>query len=246
MIQVSDTPFPPGTVGYITSGNARYEDFFVALETTQVPRGTALSRNSSYNAAENRNTLIPSMEGEWLWFLDDDHVWESSALLRLLKHNVDIVVPIYSKRFYPFEPTIFKRFSPPAQSVLYTWEELSEMRGLIPIEAAGCGGMLVRKRVLEAMDEPHFRVGTGNGPEFAHLKPDLMLEDQGFCYRARQAGFKIYCDLDVSFGHLRQAVLVPRRQLDGNFNVFADLSNMEERFSVWLLNSEKKLIQIAK
>jgi hypothetical protein len=235
MIQVPNSSLPPGTIGYITSGSARYEDFYVALETTQVPQGTALSRNSSYNAAENRNTLIPGIEGDWIWFLDDDHVWESSALMRLLKHDVDIVVPIYCKRYNPFQPTIFKQFRPPNQSVLYTWQELSELRGLIPIEASGCGGMLVKKHVLDALEPPHFRVGAGNGPEFADLKPDLMLEDQGFCWRARQAGFKIHCDLNVSFGHIRQSVLVPKRKLDGNFGVFADLSAVDERFSVWLL-----------
>jgi hypothetical protein len=235
MIQVSGCPYPAGTVGYITAdGPPRYQGFADSLEMTHVPLGTALVRAGNYNAAHNRNELLRGAEGEWVWLLDDDHAWEPSALMRLLKHDVDIVVPLYSRRYAPFKPVIYKHYRPPRQCKLYEWAELSNEKGLIEVEAAGAGGMLIKKQVIHKMAPQVFRVGAYNGPEFLGMEPDSLNEDVGFCFRARELGFKIYCDLDVSFGHARPCFVVPSRVEDGSFSVYVNLDSPSERFSMWL------------
>jgi hypothetical protein len=98
--------------------------------------------------------------------------------------------------------------------------------------------MLVKRRALEKMEQPYFRVGASNGPEFDFVEKDYMLEDQGFCYRAIKAGLKVYCDLNVSIAHIRESMLVAQRQPDGAFSVYNDLSGAADRFSIWLFKGQ--------
>jgi hypothetical protein len=169
---------------------------------TRVPKGTALFKATGYNAAHNRNQIIDEFEGEWLWLLDCDHAWEPDALMRLLDRNVDAVLPLYCRRYAPFDPVVYKRCEPEKNGLqLYSWPEISAMRGCEEIAASGAGGLLIRKHVLDGMEKPHFRVGLGNGPEWERADKDGMHEDTGFGWRLRRAGFKLHVDTEVSFGH---------------------------------------------
>jgi len=221
---------PPGTVGYIQANRPRFQGFFDSLEKMVVPGGTALERASNYNAAHNRNELIEGIEGEWIFFLDDDHVWEEDALLRLLDREVDIVTALYCRRYAPFAPTVFKEIGK-----LYTWQGLSEESGLLEIAACGAGALLVRRKVLEKMARPWFRVGGGG---------DEINEDINFCIAAREVGFKVHVDLDVQVAHLPdEALLIPMRQPNDAFNIVAKIREAQ----VWLLQEQerKKLVHLA-
>jgi len=236
MIQVK-SKHKPGTVGYIMGDRPRCQQFYDCIEQLMVPEGTALMKATGYNAAHNRNQIIEGMEGDWVWFLDDDHGWEPDALLRLLDSNVDAVVPLYCRRYAPFEPVIYKSFDPSKYNVseLYSWPEISNMRGCEPIAASGAGGLLVRRHVLEKMESPHFRVGHGNGPEWHILTDsDGMHEDTGFCWRLKKSGFELFVNVDVQIGHLTDTVLIPSRQSNGSFSVFANINNCK----VWLFKGE--------
>jgi cellulose synthase/poly-beta-1,6-N-acetylglucosamine synthase-like glycosyltransferase len=238
MIEV-DSPFPPGEIGYIYADNP--PDFFYdSLNMTLVPKGTQLSKATGYNAAHNRNQIVDQMDGDWIWLLDCDHAWEPDALMRLLKRDVDAVLPLYSRRYAPFDPVVYKRFDPAndKSSELYTWAELSSETGLLSIAASGAGGLLVKRSALTKMEPPYFRVGEGNGPEWKNLlDKDGLHEDTGFGWRLRRAGCELFVDLDVSFGHPPVgAMLVPMRQQDGSFSVVANIGNHK----VWLFKGEKQ------
>lgn len=243
MLQVK-SKYPAGTVGYIQANRPRFQRFFDSIESMVVPVGTALERASNYNAAHNRNELIDGMEGEWIWFMDDDHAFQDDTLMKLLDRDVDIIVPLYCRRYDPFEPVVFKKADPIKREFeLYSWQELAEMKGMIEVAASGAGGLLVRKRVLQALERPYFRVGASHCHGWA-LEKDVIGEDTGFCWAAQQAGFKIYCDLDVAIAHIPDEVLlVPMRQANGAFNIMADIGNRR----TWLLPEQKtkRLIQVA-
>ena len=65
---------------------------------------------------------------------------------------------------------------------------LSLAKGDAAVRAGTSGGMLIRRRVLEGMERPYFAA------ELSH--------DVDFCVKAREAGFEVYCDLDLPMAHI--------------------------------------------
>jgi hypothetical protein len=142
------------------------------------------------------------MHGEWIWFIDDDHVWDSKILFALLEHNVDIVGPLYVMRYYPFPPNIFTGQDGQGGYRTASWMELKHQRGLISVTAMGASGLLIRKPVFETLSDPWFEVGK--------VHPEGLYEDAWFCKKARDAGFSIHADMDSSLGHISTSVLWPK------------------------------------
>ena len=159
------------------------------------------------------------MVGEWIWIMGDDHILSPDTLIRLLDHNVDVVVPICVRRRPPFIPVIFKEAhadTPKGQFPPWNWHELPD-HGLMEIHAAGTAGMLIRKRVLEAFDDPWFEVGKAGA--------DQLNEDTHFCGKLQRAGFKIHADLDTYIGHITPTCLWPARTATGEWTVSLDLGS---------------------
>jgi len=73
--------------------------------------------------------------------------------------------------------------------------------GLVEIHAAGSAGMLVRERVLAALDDPWFAPGPG---------AEGLNEDLEFCRKVRAAGFQIWCDPGALLGHIAIHSVWPR------------------------------------
>jgi len=205
----------PGTIGVLALENSRYSLFNVSLDRVKRPEGTRTLWSVSNNIVGTettdhgyslssmgdsvinaQNALVKGMTGDWLWILGDDHQWGEDALLNLLAHDVDIVCASNVMRRGPFDPLIFsmdgKRLS---------WLDLSGLSGLISVAACGNAGMLIRRRVFEAIPQPWFEWGPEGSP--------YQGSDLAFCWKARQAGFKVYVDLDTRFGHMAIATFIP-------------------------------------
>jgi len=109
---------------------------------------------------------------------------------------------------------------------LNAWDDFSGKMGLIETGATGFGAVLVRKKVLKAMEEkfgmPYFRVGKYDNTwvDEAFVK-DEMQEDLSFCWAARKCGFKVYIDLDLAVGHMTEVKLAPLRDKDGRLRVIS-------------------------
>jgi hypothetical protein len=156
----------------------------------------------------------------WVWFIDDDHIFAHSTLLRLLRHNVDIVVPLVVGRHPPHLPLLFSHFEVRSDM---TDDELVaacrvahasgsgldlkfQDRGLVEMGRAATAGMLISAHVLRALPDPWFEFGRLGTTEPAG-------EDTWFCLCARRAGFRVWCDLDTPIGHLMTAALWPSPDL---------------------------------
>jgi GT2 family glycosyltransferase len=68
-------------------------------------------------------------------------------------------------------------------------------KGLIEIQGVGMACTLIKRKVLETVQKPYFF------PE-----PNIG-EDLSFCIRAREAGYKIYCDTNLICGHVGNFVV---------------------------------------
>ncbi len=145
------------------------------------------------------NQVCRNYQGDWVWFMGDDHTFAPDMLQRLLDRDVDVVVPLCLKRTPPFHPVVYA-----GQNELgeYYVGELPTS-GITEIYAAGSAGMLVRRHVLEAIADPWFESHGG------------MNEDLTFCAKVRDAGFRIWCDLDCTLGHISNYTVWPVVREDG-------------------------------
>jgi hypothetical protein len=205
----SGQDFPVGTVGVPCSDLARYHLFTNSLMQLRVPDGTHFSFHHSASIIQNLNQIVGAMEpeSEWLWVMGDDHVFAADTLMRLLAWDVDIVAPLCARRAAPFNLVAFTEqmgldeFGRPMYRTL-EYDDLPEERGLMPIHAAGSAGMLVKRRVLDALGEPWFTNSDGFTTN----------EDVEFCRRAREAGFEIHLDTTLAIGHIGVVTIIPARR----------------------------------
>jgi hypothetical protein len=192
----------PGTVAVPMAEIGRYAAFTMSLCGTLQPPGCHLSIMASASVTENLNSSIRTMpdESEWMWIVGDDHTWANDCLMQMLyildeADHVDILVPLVLKRSPPFQPVVFHRDDsltdpriPGSEDMPtyrpYHWDELPAS-GLFEIEAAGSAGMLIRRYVLETLDEPWF-----------HSTGGVILNEDV------DAGFRLFATADIVMGHL--------------------------------------------
>lgn len=199
MQQRRNTDYPPGTVALASGMQPRYYEFEDSLDKLQVPEGTVFNRRRSCDIVFNFNNAVRKMQGDWCWFLGDDHAFAPDILFKFLDYNVDVVVPIAPCKVFPFAPCVIH--APEDGSIynedmpLYTWEELSG-HGLFALpkgDFIGQAGMLVKKKVLDAIGDPWFKGGK--------INPGRMAEDLWFCHEIQELGFTVWIDQDTIFDH---------------------------------------------
>ena len=152
-------------------------------------------------------------EDQWVFIMDDDHTFAPELLVQLLDRDVDIVVPLYNQRTPPFAPVAYKQETPDGRFVIYDWPDLEGRDGLLPVASAGKAGVLLRRRVIEALHDPWFEWNKQIG------------EDHYFFAKARAAGFTVHVDLDARMGHCTPVQITPYRSPEGLWCAEVDLKN---------------------
>lgn len=137
-----------------------------------------------------------------LW-LDTDMVFPDFVVHSLLKRNVDFVAANYSTRRLPYQPVTYKDTHKDEPGVkaerCFT---APDSTGMEEVEATGFGCVLMRVSMGATMKQPLFTTEhDGTGKQWRG-------EDITFCLAARDAGFKIWIDHDVSqhVGHAGRIV----------------------------------------
>lgn len=201
-----------GTVGVVSGETTRFADFSIALLHLLRPDGTKLRWAKGGDIVRNCNQLVASTEGDWLWMVGDDHIFDPDIVLRLLAHNVDVVAPLCLKRTAPFDPVVYDRMNEDGK---YEYADLPAS-GLVEVFAAGNAGMLVRRRVLDALGpDPFERRGTQG-------------EDLTFCEKVRDAGFRIHCDTDTPLGHIGLMHVWPDHTPENGWGIVLNVGDGQE------------------
>jgi len=200
---------PPGTIIVAAGEFLRFGAFVNSMLQVLHPPKTEILIKQSMAVVDNLNNCLQRMspESEWVWIQADDQSWQPDALLRLLEREVDVVVPLILKRNPPYHAVAFKDFVEGQGYLPYSLDELPGT-GLVPVHSAGSGGMLIRRHVLEAVgvpqdapwEERHWFVYGAR----QHMNEDLVL-----CERMSAAGFDIYLDVEVQFGHSASYIVQP-------------------------------------
>jgi hypothetical protein len=210
MIALSDSGYPAGTIVVAAGIQPRYYEFQLSLEGLGAPVGTKLHIERSCDIAQNFNNGVKKMIGDWIWFLGDDHSFSPTLLLHLLKHNVDVVVPITPCKGPPYAPCIMHGINGEwhEDMPLYHWDEISGP-GLLPLPVGdfiGQAGMLVRKHVLDKIGYPWFKCGQ--------IDPGRLQEDLTFCRELQRLGYTVNIDQEVIFDH-HVPMRITARKVDG-------------------------------
>ncbi len=194
-----------GTVAVVANDLARYSLFSVSLTQLKSPPNTRLDWGLSTDIAAARNMVVKRAldEGsEWVFFMDDDHVFPADALMRLLNHDVDMACSLYLRRSGGFNPVAASQRT---EDGLYDSIDLTQLpgTGLLKIHACGGAGMLVKAEVFRAVSDEadwfkHGRVGEWDAAE-----------DYIFCEKVGAAGFDIFLDLEARLGHMTPSAIWP-------------------------------------
>lgn len=161
------------------------------------------------DVSAGRNAIVRNFletDGDWLWFIDDDMVFESDILMRLLANKVDIVQALTLMRVPPHNATMY--MGPDPINFLYTQKVLTDEMRLVEVDACGTGGMLIRRRVLEVLGSPWFDVG--------HIGTGALGEDIAFCEKAKAHGFGVFVDTTTPAGHITPVEIWPLRNPQKN------------------------------
>lgn len=219
--------YPPGTIGVLADWTGRYTDFTKAMVDVVKPNGTKIVWAYGSLQSTACNNIVDNFEGDWLWIMGDDHVFRPDMLLRLLDHDVDIVVPLCVQKHPPFLPVVHESLEPSGRFNMIDLTKHKEEK-LVEVYAAGSAGMLIKRHVLEAMEKPIF--------EFGRIGQENVGEDLLFCHKAQEAGFKVHCDLSLKLGHLRPITLTSEMK-DGKWGVVFDF---DEQGAIFLSGEEQE------
>jgi organic radical activating enzyme len=196
-------------IGVPTSEMARRADFYDYFNMLNKPDGTMMTFAHGQSPARNRNLIIDqALENDCthILFIDDDTAFKPNMLSQLLAHDKDIVTGLYLMRNYPHQPIIFD-YADEEGRCTHHWLHDGK-KGLVEIVASGLGACLIKTDVFRALDKPYVRLGE--------LEKDHWCDDIGFFRRVREAGFKLYCDLDCLVGHMASVTVWPN-PIDGKW-----------------------------
>ena len=176
--------FPAGCVIVPCHDMARWHQFTYDLNHLDVPDGTLQLMNRSSSIVQNMNMSVEQMldsEAQWAWIIGDDHGFKRDLVLKLLAHDLDVVVPLCAKRGPPFSLVVYDRECGHDEEdrPLYNtmqYPDLPTDGELFEVEAAGTAGMLVKRHVFEAIGSPWFR----------NWDDITINEDFVFCRRLRE------------------------------------------------------------
>lgn len=202
-----------GVIGISSGEVSRHASFYDELTVVDRPDHVIVSHAVGLYVNKNRDQLAEhalELGADWIWYVDDDHCFHPDTLTKLLAHDVDIVSGLYVRRVAPFIPVFYEDEDSDGEPEKHYFT--IKDTGLKPVLATGAGCLLVKTSVHKALGPPYWRCAQ---------KPtgEMIGEDIDFCYRAREKGFKVWCDMDTPIGHRISAVAYPHQESPGNWQL---------------------------
>ncbi len=192
----------------------RYTEFQKCMAEIESKHPYVVNIQIGVDIAFNFNKGIMAMlqhRFDWIWMLGDDHVFAPDLLQRLLKRDVDIVVPLCLQRTQPLQPVLRKEIGPGKLEKM-NFDDLPERTRLwrLPYGVyTGNAGMLVKRHVFEQIEFPWMDQGK--------IVPGRGGFDLMFCKKAQEEGIPVHLDLDNTIGHMTHVGIWPEKKPDGSW-----------------------------
>lgn len=155
---------------------------------------------------ESRNNLAKQAmqaKADYIMWLDSDMTFAPDTMTRLQQHmenGLDVVTGIYFRRRPPFTPTLFKELRRTDDPNVAEHANFDDYPQDSLFEIAGCGFGCVMTRV-SVLEDVMLNYQDWFGPVCG------LGEDLSFCLRARELGYKLWCDSSIKCGHIGQLVV---------------------------------------
>ena len=143
-------------------------------------------------------------DSDYLLFLDTDMQHPPDIAHRLIAHGLPLVTGRYQMRKPPFYTVAMRKIGDGPRDYNAV-DKLGPVSGLMPIDAAGAGALLIRRDVLEAM-----RIAHGDEWFRYQIGADGLRgvsEDMWFFEQAKACGYQAYLDADAVCGHVAQYIV---------------------------------------
>jgi len=215
--------------------------FAVALRLLEIPADQySVVYVSGADVAVARNLLAEKAKdvADYIFFIDDDVLPPANTITKLLSHKKDIACGLYFAKQEPHFPQIFTKNyiddlskDDPVAKWSGRYDSIREYKqdSLIEIDACGAGCLLIKAEVFKRLKLPYFWYIPKSED-----KPRKG-EDFYFCEKAREAGFKIFCDTSILCKHIGTKY-VSKDHWDVSLDM---LKNMEEKMGKEKFNQWK-------
>lgn len=156
---------------------------------------------------------------DFLLFLDADMRHPRDLLARLLRARKPLISGRYQMRRPPHHTVAMRKVGEGARE----YKAVEEQHGLIEIDAAGAGALLIHRDVLNAVQARNEELAVledaGANPVQEWFRYQIgenglrsVSEDMWFFERAKAAGVQAWCDLDAVCSHVASFEVDPHWQ----------------------------------
>lgn len=188
------------TYNLLKENNINFNTLFVGSMTTLVARNKL------------SNFFIENNEFTHLLFIDSDISWDPNDIIKLLKHDKDIVGGIYPKKKYNFanyekSQNINNIFEYPLH-ILDKTLKFETNDNLSEVLHAPTGFLCIKKNVFEVIKKD---INTYYDDEESKsfynffycdiVNNNYLSEDYNFCHICRKNNIKIYIDFSINLNH---------------------------------------------
>ena len=208
-----------GAVGVPCREQGRWTTFWECVQRLTVPPTVELLPpivrydNSVARARNKIATYALEQDLDFVFWLDDDMLFNKHVLTNLLARPEDIVIGLTLSRCH-IDGVTFRPIWSDQEMQGDEWVPVTEIKtganGLMPLLSGTGGGVLTRMGVFKLVEPPWWTIGE--------VVPDMFWEDIVFYRKMRAAGVKIWGDPSVRFGHYQPTVLWPNQRPDGSWS----------------------------
>lgn len=176
-----------GTVVYTTRGLG-YAQPTISFLQTQFPQDISFDVRAGNDTYQLLNSVLSSFTGDWIWILDDEHLWPPDALQRLLEHNKDVVAPL---SVIDQDPYIYNALNEAGNLNIVPPKDIKY--GLMEVYALPLTGALIKREVIESIKSPWF----------SHSRNPLITNKElNLCQKIKHSGYSIYVDTTIALKKL--------------------------------------------
>lgn len=226
-----------------TKGNCD-TGFAVALRLLEIPLYSEDDRYSvtyvsGADVAVARNLLAENNKdiADYIMFFDDDILPPMNTITKLINHKKDIVSGLYFAKQEPHFPQIFKKNykddldkDDPTAKWTGRYDTIQDYKkdSLIEIDACGAGCLLIKTEVFKRLKLPYFWYIPKSED-----KPRKG-EDFYFCEKAKEAGYKIFCDTSIMCKHIGTKYIT-KEHWDTSLDMLKQMEEKmgKEKFKEW-------------